>query len=119
MRRDWAHPSHIYAGTGLTPATSAPGLAHPSHICAPCHICTGTGALGVRYCFPEPTLPKVVRVAVESDGTVGYVAVRMDEFDLAKEWQVQQEGILGSTLEGQEGYFTRHTRHSTEAAESL
>jgi hypothetical protein len=26
LRRDWAHPCHICAGTGLTPATSAPGL---------------------------------------------------------------------------------------------
>ena len=51
-----AHPSHICAGTGLTPATSAPGLGSPlphlrrdraSHLhedCArPAHICTGTG----------------------------------------------------------------------------
>ncbi len=27
LRRDWAHPSHVCAGTGLTPPTSAPGLA--------------------------------------------------------------------------------------------
>ena len=26
LRRDWAHPCHICAGTGPTPATSAPGL---------------------------------------------------------------------------------------------
>jgi hypothetical protein len=26
LRSCWAHPSHICAGTGLTPATSAPGL---------------------------------------------------------------------------------------------
>jgi hypothetical protein len=26
LRRDWARPSHICTGTGLTPATSAPGL---------------------------------------------------------------------------------------------
>ena len=26
LRRDWAHPCHICTGTGLTPATSAPGL---------------------------------------------------------------------------------------------
>ncbi len=26
LRRDWAHPAHICAGTGLTPPTSAPGL---------------------------------------------------------------------------------------------
>ncbi len=29
LRRDWAHPSHICAGTGLTPSTSAPGLGSP------------------------------------------------------------------------------------------
>ena len=29
MRRDWAHPRHICSGTGLAPATSAPGLAGP------------------------------------------------------------------------------------------
>ena len=29
LRRDWAHPSHICAGTGRTPATSAPGLGPP------------------------------------------------------------------------------------------
>ena len=27
--RDWAHPCHICIGTGLTPATSAPGLGSP------------------------------------------------------------------------------------------
>ena len=27
LHREWAHPCHICAGTGLTPATSAPGLA--------------------------------------------------------------------------------------------
>jgi hypothetical protein len=26
LHRDWAHPCHICAGTGLTAATSAPGL---------------------------------------------------------------------------------------------
>jgi hypothetical protein len=26
LHRDWAHPCHICTGTGLTPATSAPGL---------------------------------------------------------------------------------------------
>jgi len=29
LRRDWAHPRHIRTGTGLTPATSAPGLGSP------------------------------------------------------------------------------------------
>ncbi len=36
-RADWAYPCHICAGTGLTPATSAPGLR------SPCHTCTRTG----------------------------------------------------------------------------
>jgi hypothetical protein len=26
LRRDWAYPWHICAGTGISPATSAPGL---------------------------------------------------------------------------------------------
>jgi hypothetical protein len=54
----WAQPSHICTGTGLTPATSAPGLgsalphlrrdwAHPATsapgLGSPNHICTGTG----------------------------------------------------------------------------
>ncbi len=26
LRRDWAHPSHVCAGTGLTPFSSVPGL---------------------------------------------------------------------------------------------
>jgi hypothetical protein len=34
LRRDWAHPAHICAGTGLAPLTSALGLGH---------ICAGTG----------------------------------------------------------------------------
>ena len=48
--RDWAHPCHVCSGTGLTAATSAPGLGSPlphprrrrdwAH---PSHICTGTG----------------------------------------------------------------------------
>ncbi len=29
LRRDWAHPTHICAGTGLAPPTSAPGLGSP------------------------------------------------------------------------------------------
>ena len=29
MHRDWAHPCHICRGTGLTPATYAPGLGSP------------------------------------------------------------------------------------------
>jgi hypothetical protein len=29
LHRDWAHPAHICAGTGLAPPTSAPGLGSP------------------------------------------------------------------------------------------
>jgi hypothetical protein len=29
LHRDWAHPCHIFAETGLTPATSAPGPGSP------------------------------------------------------------------------------------------
>jgi len=61
LHRDWAHPlphvhrdrarpCHICTGTGLAPATSAPGLGSPlPHLrrdwARPCHICTGTGLL--------------------------------------------------------------------------
>jgi hypothetical protein len=48
LQRDWAHPSHICTGTGLTPPTSATGLGSPlPHLqrdwAHPSHICTGTG----------------------------------------------------------------------------
>jgi hypothetical protein len=44
----WARPCHICTGTGLAPATSAPGLGSPlPHLhrnrARPCNICTGTG----------------------------------------------------------------------------
>ena len=29
LHRDWAHPCHICTWTGLTPATSAPGVGSP------------------------------------------------------------------------------------------
>jgi hypothetical protein len=36
LRRDWAHPCHICAGTGLISPTSAPGLRSPlPHLSAP------------------------------------------------------------------------------------
>ena len=43
-----AHPGHVCAGTGLTPATSAPGLGSPPphrhrDWASPRHVCTGTG----------------------------------------------------------------------------
>ena len=48
LRRGWAHPAHICAGTGLAPPTSAPGLGSPHrHLhrdwAHTAHICTGTG----------------------------------------------------------------------------
>jgi hypothetical protein len=48
LPRDWAHPCHICAGTGLATATSAPGPGSPlPHLhrdrAHPCHICAGTG----------------------------------------------------------------------------
>jgi hypothetical protein len=67
---DWARPCHVCTGTGLNPATSAPGLgsilprlhrdwAHP------CHICTGTRAFPNRPArlVPRP-LASAVRAAV-------------------------------------------------------
>jgi hypothetical protein len=56
LHRDWAHPCHICAGTGLA----------PSHICtgpgSPRHICTGTGLTPPT----SHTAPGLRRV---SDGT--------------------------------------------------
>ena len=48
VRRDWAHRSHICAGTGLTAPTYVPGLGSPlPHLrrdwAHRSHICTGTG----------------------------------------------------------------------------
>ena len=48
LHRDWARPCHICTGTGLAPATSAPGLGSPlPHLhrdwAHRCHICTRTG----------------------------------------------------------------------------
>jgi hypothetical protein len=47
LYRDWAHPRHIFTGTGLARSTSAPGLGsrlpylHRDRVTL-CHICTGT-----------------------------------------------------------------------------
>ena len=57
LHRDRACPCHICAGTGLTPATSAPGpgsvlphrrrdRAHPAHICAGTGLTPPTSAPG-------------------------------------------------------------------------
>jgi hypothetical protein len=65
--RDWAHPSHIRAGTGLTPATSAPALgsplslprrdwAHPSHIRAGTGLTAATSAPGTGL-IPATSAP--------------------------------------------------------------
>jgi hypothetical protein len=48
LHREWAHPTHICAGTGLHCATSAPGLGPPlPHLhrnwAFRAHICKGTG----------------------------------------------------------------------------
>jgi hypothetical protein len=55
-------PCHICAGTGRTPATSAPGLGSPlPHLhrdwAHPCHICTGTGRPGTCTRTPPPLVP--------------------------------------------------------------
>ena len=44
-RRDWAHRCHICTGTGLTPATSAPGLGHGGG----CLAQAGTAPAGRAY----------------------------------------------------------------------
>ncbi len=93
LRRDWARPAHICAGTGLAPCpdlhrdsahplpTFAPGLgSSPSHICphlhrdwahplpTSAHICTGTGLA------PAHISPHLHRDRVGSDlATVGAV----------------------------------------------
>ena len=61
LHRDWARPCHICAGTGLTRATSAPGLgsALPHLHCdsaQPCHICTGTGLCALSPAASAPGL---------------------------------------------------------------
>jgi hypothetical protein len=53
LHRDWAHAYHICTGTGLTPATSAPGLgSRLPHLhrdwAHPCHIFIGTGLTACR-----------------------------------------------------------------------
>ena len=47
LLRDRAHPCHICTGTGLIPATSAPGLGSPlprlhRDWARPSYVCTGT-----------------------------------------------------------------------------
>ena len=64
---DWAHSCHICAETGLTPATSAPGLGSPlphlrRDLAHPCHICAGTGLTPATSApglgAPRATLPQ-------------------------------------------------------------
>jgi hypothetical protein len=66
LHRDSAHHTHICTGTGLAPATSAPGLCSPPATSAPglgsplqnlrqsgltpVHVCTGTGLTPVHIC---------------------------------------------------------------------
>jgi hypothetical protein len=64
LRRDWAHPSHIRTGTGLTPPTSAPGLGmqrdmrlaplRDGRYCAGTGLTPPTSALGLGS--PRPHL---------------------------------------------------------------
>ena len=49
LHQDWAHPGQQLlwcAGTGLIPATSAPGPAHPGHICVGTGCTAATSAPG-------------------------------------------------------------------------
>ena len=51
LHRDWAHPAHICTGTGLTPATSAPGhcdKARPRLVCLPLPL-SGTPEYSAEY----------------------------------------------------------------------
>ncbi len=70
LHRDYAQPCHICTGTGLNPATSAPGLGSilprlHRDWARPCHICTGTRAFPSRPArlVPRP-LASAVRAAV-------------------------------------------------------
>jgi hypothetical protein len=55
--RDWAHPCHICAGTGLTPATSAQGLGlTPATSAQGLGLTPATSALGLGS--PLPHLPR-------------------------------------------------------------
>ncbi len=58
LRRDWAHPSHICTGTGLTPATSTPGLGSPlPHLrrdCAGARRATAEGGWSRRRAHDVP-----------------------------------------------------------------
>ncbi len=82
--RDWAHPGHIRAGTGLTTSTSAPGLssrpphlrwdwAHPGHICAGTGLTPATSAPGLGS--PRPHLQDTIRSELRAE--VGAIAERL------------------------------------------
>ena len=60
LQCDWARTSHICPATGLTPATSAPGLGSSLphlHRDGASHICTGNGL--TRGAFKERRTPQL------------------------------------------------------------
>ena len=63
LHRDWTHPRHICIGTGLTRATSAPGLRSPV-----CHICV-LGSPARLICTGTETHPCHICTALRSDTT--------------------------------------------------
>jgi hypothetical protein len=71
MRRHWAHPAHICAGTGLTPPIICPGTGLTPPI-----ICAGTGLPPVEV----PSYPtgggRRVRAAAADDARQGQALAR-------------------------------------------
>ena len=80
--RACTHPCHICTGTGLTPATSAPGLGSPMprlhrDWAQRCHICTGTGPHLPRLLgSPLPRLHRDWPTAATSAPGLGLRAAR-------------------------------------------
>jgi hypothetical protein len=67
------HPGHICTGTGLIPATSAPGLASPlPHLCRDWGLTLPTSAAGTVHCTRLPHLHR--RLDEPADG-VGRTAM--------------------------------------------
>ncbi len=67
LRRDWAHPAHICAGTGPTPA----------------HICAGTGPTPPTSA-PEPRRSEQY---VMADGLVGQCALSGQPMNVEFAWE--------------------------------
>ena len=61
LHRDWAHPCHICAGTGLAPMTSAPGLGSPLR-----HLRRDWSRIGIRCAVSQ----HVARPCVAVHGAV-------------------------------------------------